>query len=88
MVNRNGAETCWLVPLRRESGLATNALVRESLHESLRVEVLVPQGSETFVFVVKLRVKTVVAVTNETAQLLDSGVIVAIVLCEAPNYVK
>src|SRR5579884_1470038 len=79
MVNGNGAETRWLVPLRRESGLATNALVRESLHESLRVQVLVPEGGKAFVFAVKLGVKGIHAVTNEAAPLLDTCVIVAVV---------
>ena len=88
MVNGNGAEQLRVVPPHDGSGLATNALVRESLHESLRVQVLVPQGGEAFVFAVKLGVKGVHALTNEAAPLLDSGVIVAVVLCEAPDYVK
>ena len=71
-----------------ESGLATNALVREGFHESLRVQVPVPKDCETFVFAVKLGVKGIHAVTNEAAPLLDSGVVVAVVLCEAPDYVK
>src|SRR5690348_14817988 len=79
MVKGCGAETRWLFRAPRESGLATNALVREGFDESLRVEVLVPQCREPFVFAVKLRVKGVLTLTNEAAPLLYSGVVVAVV---------
>lgn len=37
-----------MVPLQR-GGLAEDALVRESLHETLRVEVLIPELGEVLV---------------------------------------
>src|ERR1700745_4009260 len=66
------------VPLR-ESGLATNALVLEGFHESLRIQVVVPQRSEPRMLAVEHGVKRILSGADEARPLLNSGVIVAVV---------
>jgi hypothetical protein len=64
------------------------SLPLECLGEALLSQVLVPQLGEALVFGVELRVVAGMSVANEVAPLLDARVIVAPVLCEAPDYVK
>jgi hypothetical protein len=72
-----------------ESGLgAWTLLLCEGFGETLQAQVVVPLLGKLFVLTVKLGVECVVVVSNEARPLLDRNIIVAPVLCEAPDYVK
>lgn|GEM_PF-4133610 len=61
------------------SGLATNALVRKSLCESLQTQVVIPRLGEAFVLLVKLDEMHVVVAHDVAAPLLDGNVIVMLI---------
>jgi hypothetical protein len=67
---------------------AWGLLSLEGFGEALLSQIFVPQLSEAFVFGVKLRVIAVVGFPDEAAPLLNPCVVVAVILCEAPDYVK
>jgi hypothetical protein len=67
---------------------AWGLLSLEGFGEALLSQVLVPQLGEAFVFRVKLQVIAVVRIADESAPLLNPCVVVAVILCEAPDYVK
>lgn len=80
------------LPIRSKGGKGLGAWVPllplEGFDKALFAEVLVPLLGELLVLLVKLGVEGVMAVSNEARPLLDTGVIVAPVLCEALDYVK
>ncbi len=69
-------------------GLGAVPLSLEGFKKALRSKVLVPQLGELFVLLVKLDVVCVIGADDVAAPLLHAGVIVAVVLCEAPDYVE
>lgn len=75
--------TSGAVPLQR-SGLAENALVRESLFVALQAQVVVPRGGELLVLLAEFQKGDVVVANDGAGNLLDGDVIVAPVV---PNQV-
>jgi hypothetical protein len=70
------------------SGLATNGGLREGFYKALQSQVVVPYLGETLVLLVKRNQMHVVVADDIAAPLLDAHVVIAPVLCEAPDYVK
>jgi len=70
------------------SGLAANALVRKGVGKALQTQVVVPLLSESLMLFVQLNQVHIVIAHDGAAPLLGAGVIVAPILCEAPDYVK
>jgi hypothetical protein len=64
------------------------ALLVEGFNKALLLQVPVPQLGKLFVLLVKLDVVGVVRALDKAAPLLHGDVVVAVVLCEAPDYVK
>jgi len=60
----------------------------EGFGEALQTQVLVPQLGESLMLLVQLEKVHIVVADDGAAALLSAGVIVAPVLCEAPDYVK
>jgi hypothetical protein len=70
-------------------GLVAAVLLRvEYLGEALLSQVLVPHLGELFMLLVEFGVIAVLLAFDKAAPLFHSGIIVAPVLCEAPDYVK
>ncbi len=83
----HGAETPRDASLQG-SGLAKDALVRKRFEKTLGFEVGVPEGGEPRILLVNLPAIHIQAVMDRTRPLLDTEVVVAPILCEAPDYVK
>ena len=64
------------------------ALGLEGLGEALQTQVVVPYFGKALVLLVKLGKLHVVAANHVAAPLFHAYVVVAVVLCEAPDYVK
>ncbi len=60
----------------------------ESLGEALQTQVVVPRSGKALVLPVQLLKAHVLIADDVAAPLLDANVIVAVVLCEAPDCVK
>ena len=77
-------------PLRLERfGLSANRLGGvEGLGEALTTQVVVPHFGESLVLRMEVGKLHVLAAHDVPAPLLHAYVVVAVVLCEAPDYVK
>ena len=72
----------------QESGLAANGRVREGFGKALQAKSVVPTGGEAFVLAVQLKQGHIMATHDGTGELFYAHVVIAPVLCEAPDYVK
>ena len=68
--------------------VAVLAVLLVGFGEALLTQVPVPQLGEAFVFLVQFHKLHIVGADDIAAPLLYPGIIVAPVLCEAPDYVK
>jgi hypothetical protein len=75
-LKESGVETRWLYPLHWGSGLATNALVRESVEKALSAEISVPQGSELLVLFVEVGNEDVICSIDIARILFHAHVVV------------
>jgi hypothetical protein len=76
-------------PLAGQSGLAAYMLARvEDLGEALQTQVAVPRLGKADVLLVQPHQMHLAVADDVAAPLLDGNIIVAPVLCEAPDYVK
>jgi len=76
-----------MVPLQG-SGLAENALVREGFREALQTQVAIPLRCKRLVLFMQFGQKHVVIANDIAAPLLNSDIVIAPILCEAPDYVE
>jgi|GEM_PF-6650963 len=76
-------------PWAGNSGLSAFVPVGvEDFREPLQAQVVVPRPGEADVLLVQLNQMHIVVAYDVAAPLLDAEIIVAVVLCEAPDYVK
>jgi hypothetical protein len=68
--------------------VAWGLLPLEGFKKALQTQVVVPRLGKAFVLLVKLNKVHVVAAYDVATPLFDGNVIVAPVLCEAPDYVE
>jgi hypothetical protein len=67
---------------------AVLALFLEGLGKALQSKVVIPQLGEALLLLVKRDKMHIVRADNVATPLLNSGVVVPVILCEVPDYVK
>jgi hypothetical protein len=79
-------------PIRSGAGKGLGAggllVLLEGFGEALQSQIVVPHLGESLVLLVQADEVNVVAVVNRAAPLLHAYIVVAVILCEAPDYVE